>query len=102
MVSNRSLQHVNGPRPVLVVVNRAEGSSRLDGNHSHAQLAPFHTLYFEAEINRGQKLNYDTVRLRRHPLFAHCAVLSVRPVHCRWPGLSGTSLSEAGAPCGRE
>jgi hypothetical protein len=60
MVGDRSLQHVDGSRSALVVMNWAEHASRLDGHHSHPKLTPFHALDLGAEINCGQELHRDT------------------------------------------
>src|SRR5664280_1318752 len=51
MVSDRSLQYVNGAWSVYMVVNRADDPSRLDGHHTHSKLAPCHTLNLRAKVN---------------------------------------------------
>src|SRR5437868_5723061 len=52
MVSDRSLQYVDGAWSVFVVVNRAEDASRLDGHHTHSKLASCHTVDLRAKVNR--------------------------------------------------
>src|SRR5512146_1980380 len=52
MVSDRSLQYVDGAWSVSMVMNRAEDASRLDGHHTHSKLAPCHTLDLRAKVNR--------------------------------------------------
>src|SRR5512146_2051819 len=54
MVSDRSLQYVDGARSVLMVVKRADDAARLDGHHAHSKLAPCHALDLRAKVNRGQ------------------------------------------------
>ena len=54
MVSDRSLEYVDGAWPVSMVVNWAEDASRLDGHHTHSKLAPCHTLDLRAKVNRCQ------------------------------------------------
>jgi len=49
MVSDRSLQYVDGAWSVFMVVNRAEDASRLDGHHTHSKLAPCHALDLRAK-----------------------------------------------------
>src|SRR5512139_2495314 len=51
MVSDRSLQYVDCAWSVLMVVNRAENTSRLDGYHTHSKLAPCHALDLWAKVN---------------------------------------------------
>ena len=53
MVSDRSLQYVDGAWSAFVVVNRAEDAARLDGHHPHSKLAPCHALDLRA---KGQPL----------------------------------------------
>ena len=50
MVSDRSLQYVDGAWSVFMVVNRAEDASRLDGHHTHSKLAPCHALDLRAKV----------------------------------------------------
>src|SRR5919205_2836371 len=64
MVSDRSLQYVDDAWSVLMVVNRAEDASRLDGHHTHSKLAPCHALDLRAKVNRCKQLRRHTVRLR--------------------------------------
>src|SRR5512143_3387467 len=52
MVSDRSLQYVDGAWSVFMVVNRAEDPSRFDSHHSHSKLAPRHALDLGAKVNR--------------------------------------------------
>jgi hypothetical protein len=52
MVSDRSLQDVDGAWSVFMVVNRAEDASRLDGHHTHSKLAPCHAFDLRAKVNR--------------------------------------------------
>ena len=56
MVGDGSLQHVDGARPALVVVDRTEDTARLDGHHSHSKLTPCHPLDLRAEIDRREEL----------------------------------------------
>jgi hypothetical protein len=79
MVSDRSLQYVDDAWSVLMVVNRAEDASRLDGHHTHSKLAPFHPLDLRAKVNSCKQLRRNTFRLRRRLLVAHRALLSVLP-----------------------
>src|SRR5574342_870514 len=62
MVGDRSLQDVDDAWSVLVVVNRAEDASGLDGHHAHSKLAPCHALDLGAEVDRRQQLRCDTPR----------------------------------------
>src|SRR5665647_2291411 len=75
MVSDRSLQYVDGAWSVFMVVNRAEDASGLDGHHTHSKLAPCHALDLRAKVNRCKQLNRDTFRLRCHLFVAHRALL---------------------------
>src|SRR5512140_1585331 len=52
MVSDRSLQYVDGTWSAFVVVNRAEDASRLHGHHTHSKLSPCHALYLRTKVNR--------------------------------------------------
>jgi hypothetical protein len=52
MVSDRSLQDVDGAWSAFMVVNRAEDASRLDGHHTHSKLAPCHALDLTGKVNR--------------------------------------------------
>src|SRR5512133_2483271 len=52
MVSDRSLQDVDGAWSAFMVVKRAEDASRLDGHHAHSKLAPCHALDLRAKVNR--------------------------------------------------
>src|SRR6185369_2854409 len=52
MVSDRSLQYVDGAGSVFMVVNRAKDASRLDGHHTHSKLAPCHALDLRTKVNR--------------------------------------------------
>jgi hypothetical protein len=54
MVSDRSLQYVDDAWSVLMVVNRAEDASRLEGHRTHSKLAPCHALDLRAKVNRCQ------------------------------------------------
>src|SRR5512142_2609061 len=54
MVSDRSLQYVDGAWSVSMVVNRAEDASRLDGHHTHSKLAACHALDLRAKVNGRQ------------------------------------------------
>ena len=56
MVRDRSLQYVDDAWPVSVVVNRAEDASRLDGHHTHSELAPCQALDLRAKVNRRKQL----------------------------------------------
>src|SRR4029453_9617416 len=71
MVSDRSLQYVDDAWSVFMVVNRAEGASRLDGHHTHSKLAPCHALDLRAKVNRCKQLHRNTFRLGSHPLVSH-------------------------------
>ena len=51
MVCDRSLQYVDDARSVLMVVNRAEDTARLDGDHAHSKLPPHHALDFRAQVH---------------------------------------------------
>src|SRR4030043_168224 len=62
MVSDRSLQYVDGAWSVFMVVNRAEDASRLDGHHTHSKLAPCHVLDPRALVNRCKQLHRATFR----------------------------------------
>src|SRR5512136_2990753 len=79
MVSDRSLQYVDGAWSAFVVVNRAEDASRLDGHHTHSKLAPCHALDLRAKVNRCKQLHRNTFRLRCHLFVAHRALLPVLP-----------------------
>src|SRR5512139_3744778 len=57
MVSDRSFQYVDVAWPVLVVVNRAEDASRLDGHHTHSKLATCHAFDLGAKVNRCKQLH---------------------------------------------
>src|SRR5512139_2809858 len=52
MVSDRSLQYVDGAWSVFMVVNRTQDASRLDGHHTHSKLAPCHALDLRAKVHR--------------------------------------------------
>jgi hypothetical protein len=52
MVSDGSLQYVDGAWSVFMVVNRAEDASRLEGHHTHPKLAPCHAIDLRAKVNR--------------------------------------------------
>src|SRR5512139_13963 len=52
MVSDRSLQYVDGAWSVFMVVNRAEDASRFKGHHTHSKLAPCHALDLRTKVNR--------------------------------------------------
>src|SRR5450759_4974905 len=78
MVSDRSLQDVDGARSALVVVNRSEDASGLDGHETHSKLAPFHALDLAGKVNRCQHLHRDTFRLRCRLFVAHRGLLPVR------------------------
>ena len=56
MVGDRSLQYVDGAWSAFMVVNRAEDAARLDGHHTHSQLAPCHALDLRAQVNRCKQL----------------------------------------------
>src|SRR5512147_2157130 len=77
MVSDRSLQYVDGAWSVFMVVDRAEDASRLDGHHTHSKLAPCHALDLRAKVNRCKVLHRNIFRLRCRLFIAHCALLSV-------------------------
>src|SRR6185437_10228908 len=49
MISDRSLQYVDGAWSVFMVVNRAEDAARLNGHHTHSKLAPGHALDLRAK-----------------------------------------------------
>src|SRR6476619_6044686 len=67
MVSDRSLQDIDGAWSVFIVVNRAEDASRLDGHHTHSKLAACHALDLRAKVNRCKQLHRHTWSLRSHP-----------------------------------
>ena len=48
VVSDRSLQDVDGAWPAFMVVHRAEDASRLEGHDTHSKLAPCHALDLRA------------------------------------------------------
>jgi len=78
MVGDHSLQDVHRAWSALVVVDRAEDASGLDGHHPHSKLVPFHTLDLAGKFDRCQHLHRDTLRLSRcHLLVAHCALPSI-------------------------
>src|ERR1022692_4964728 len=52
VVSDRSLQYVDDAWSVLMVVNRAEDGSRLEGEPTHSKLTPCHPLDLSAKVNR--------------------------------------------------
>src|SRR5574340_1060977 len=52
MVSDRSLQYVDGAWSAFMVVNRPEDASRLEGHHTHSKLAPCHALDLRAKVHR--------------------------------------------------
>jgi hypothetical protein len=52
MVGDRSLQYVDGAGSVLVVMNRAEDTSGLDGHHPHAKLTSCHAFDLGAKVDR--------------------------------------------------
>src|SRR5512139_3648346 len=79
MVSDRSLQDVDGAWSAFMVVNRAKDASRLDGHHTHSKLAPCHALDLRAKVNRCKQLHRNTFRLRCHLFVAHRVLLSVLP-----------------------
>jgi hypothetical protein len=60
MVSDRSLQYVNDAWSALMVVNRAEDGSGLEGHHSHSKLAPCHALDLRAKVKRCKQLYRNT------------------------------------------
>src|SRR4249920_1492505 len=60
MVSDRSLQYVDHAWSVLMVVDRAEDASRLDGHHTHSKSAPCHALDLRAEVDRCKDLRRNT------------------------------------------
>ena len=51
MVGDRSFQDVDDAWSVLMVVDRAEDASGLDGHHTHSKLAPCHALDLRAKVN---------------------------------------------------
>ncbi len=65
MIGNGSLQYVDDTRPVLMVVNGAEHASWLYSDHSHAELAPGHTLNFRAKVDGSKQLHRYAFRLLR-------------------------------------
>src|SRR5512139_2446688 len=77
MVSDRSLQYVDGAWSVFMVVNRAEDTSGLDGHHTHSKLAPCHALDLRSKVDRCKQLRRNTFRLMCHLFVAHRALLSV-------------------------
>src|SRR3954469_11974551 len=76
MVSDRSLQYVDGAWSVFMVVNRAEDASRLDRHQTHSKLAACHALDLRAKVHRCKYLDHNTFRLRCRLLVAHRALLS--------------------------
>lgn len=93
MVSDRSLQYVDGAWPVFMVMNRAEDASWFDSHHTHPKLAPCHALNFRAKVNRCKYLHRDTFRLWCRQFVVHCILPSV----LRHGGLLGSS-AETAAP----
>src|SRR6476620_9083705 len=79
MVSDRSLQYVDGAWSIFMVVNRTEDASRLDGHHTHPKLAACHALDLRTEVDRCQQLHRNSFRLRCHRFAAHRALLAVLP-----------------------
>src|SRR5512132_973352 len=77
MVSDRSLQYVDGAWSVFMVVNGAEDASRLDGHHTHSKLAPCHALDLRAKVNRCKYPHRNTLRFRCPLIVAHRALLLV-------------------------
>jgi hypothetical protein len=71
MVGNRSLQYVDGARPVFVVVKRPEDAARLDGHHPHSELAPGHAFDLGTEVDGCKQLHRNTLRFRRQRFVAH-------------------------------
>src|SRR5829696_1090434 len=55
VVSDRSLQDVDDPWSVFMVMHRAEDASRLHGHHTHSKLAPGHALDLRAKVNRSSR-----------------------------------------------
>jgi hypothetical protein len=76
MVGDRSLQYVDDAGSVLMVVNRAEDASRLDGHHTHSKLTPCHALDLRAKVNRCKYLARDTLRVRCRLFVAHPGLLA--------------------------
>jgi len=54
MVSDRSLQYVDDPGSVFMVVSRAEDRSRLERHHTHSKVAACHPFDLRAKIDRCQ------------------------------------------------
>ena len=52
MVGDGSLEYVNHARPVFMVVDWAEDGSRIEGEHTHSELAPCHALDLRAKVER--------------------------------------------------
>jgi hypothetical protein len=48
------LQYVDNAWSVLMVVNRAEDASGLDGHQTHSELASCHDRDLGAKVNRGK------------------------------------------------
>ena len=76
VIGDRALKYVDDSRPVLMVVNRAEDASRLDGHHAHSKLAARHTVDFRAEVNSCKEAHRDAFRLRCDWLVAQGSLLS--------------------------
>ncbi len=91
MVSDRSLQYVDGAWPVFMVMNRAEDASWFDSHHTHPKLAPCHALNFRAKVNRCKYLHRNTFRLWCRQFVAHC----ILPFVLRHGGLLGSSAETA-------
>src|SRR5258708_27996949 len=52
MISDRSLQYVDGAWSVFMVVNRATDASRLERHPTRSKLPPCHALDLRAKVNR--------------------------------------------------
>jgi hypothetical protein len=85
MVCDRSAQYVDDAGSVLMVVNRAEDASRLDGHHTHSKLAPRHALDLRAKVNRRQYLRRNTLCLRCRLFVAHLGLLASRSARSAQP-----------------
>ncbi len=78
VISDRSLQYVDDAWSVLMVVNRAEDGSRLEGEHTHSKLTPRHAVDLRAKVN-SRNTCCNTFRLRCRLFIAHRAHLAVLP-----------------------
>src|SRR4029079_290011 len=71
VVGDRPFADVDHPRPVDVVVHRAEDTAGLDRDHPHPKLAAGHAFDLRPEVDRAEHLGRDPLRLWCR-VSAHC------------------------------